>query len=309
MTTTDIVPAENIAALDTLDAASREVAITGMLDQARTWLAHAVESSAPAQDIANFKAYIATAAETARRLKVSKEIQVDAEVMVRRTERALGQAIRTGQEHGEIAVRGQGADVRPPRAHRDRSDSGISLPTAFATAAELSGNGGGIYAMTDDVTDEQFDQALQAAQDEENVSRANVVRKVREIAQPSWREQQDEKWERVEELAERGYASAQVAREVGMSEDGLRAGARHRGIEFRADKHVGRSRRLDMRRVISETAYQLESIAETTNNLISVDGIRAAGIAPEEIQTWVDSLTNSIAALSKARKTIKESIS
>ena len=99
----DIVPVDNMAALDTLDTEAREVAITGMLDQARSWLAHAVESTAPAQDINQFRQFIATAAETAKRLKVSKEIQQDAEVMVRRSERALGQAIRRGQAAGEIA--------------------------------------------------------------------------------------------------------------------------------------------------------------------------------------------------------------
>lgn len=97
--------------------------------------------------------------------------------MVRRTERALGQAIRGGQERGEIARR---EDNRYSLPTADRS-SYKTKPTEFASSAELAGNGAGIYAMTDDVTDEQFDEALTRAQDESNVSRANVVRKVREV--------------------------------------------------------------------------------------------------------------------------------
>lgn len=180
MSTTDIVPVDNMAALDTLDAQAREVAITSMLDQARTWLAHAVESTTPAQDIAHFKAFIATAAETAKRLKVSKEIQVDAEVMVRRSERALGQAIRAGQERGEIGGKANGPAGRVAQQTGNTSLLKPS-PTVFASSDELSGNGAGIYAMTDDVTDAEFDEALDRAQDEQNVSRANVVRKVREV--------------------------------------------------------------------------------------------------------------------------------
>lgn len=301
--TTDIVPASNMAALDTLDAEAREVAITSMLDQARTWLAHAVESTAPAQDIADFKAFVATAAETAKRLRVSKEIQVDAEVMVRRTERALGQAIRGGQERGEIARR---EDNRYSLPTAD-SSSYKTKPTEFASSAELAGNGAGIYAMTDDVTDIEFDEALTRAQDEQNVSRANVVRKVREVK--SGAETQTAKWERVSEMADRGNSSSQIARELGVNEAALRRGARDHGIEIRADRVLGNARRLDMRRVIDQTVTELASIAQATESLVSLDGIRSANLDRDEVQTWVDSLTQSLKALSKARNTIKESIS
>lgn len=302
--TTDIVPVDNMAALDTLDAQAREVAITSMLDQARTWLAHAVESTAPAQDIANFKAFVATAAETARRLKVSKEIQVDAEVMVRRSERALGQAIRGGQERGEIRTRGERETVANQYASAVPSinQNSTSAPTDFAASHELYGNGAGIYDMTDDVTDAEFDEALTRAQDEQNVSRANVVRKVREVQ--SGAEVQQAKWARVTEMAERGYTSPQIAREVGMTEEGLRAGARREGIDIRADRIVGNARRLDMRRVISQTVADLDAMAVTTGSLITTDGILAARIEVEEIQEWVDSLNQSLAALRKATNQI-----
>lgn len=303
--TTDIVPAGNMAALDSLDVQAREVAITGMLDQARTWLAHAVESTAPAQDIANFKAYIATAAETAKRLKVSKEIQVDAEVMVRRSERALGQAIRQGQEAGEIAS--QGRNYARNAKNPVTPGSSLAPVTTFAPAHDLHGSGRqpGLYAVTDDVTDDEFEEALDRAQEEQNVSRANVVRKVREVK--SGAERQAEKWDRVAEMADQGYTSTQIAREVGAHEGTLREGARARGIEIRADRIVGRTRRLDVRRIVGETVGQAEALANTASNLISVEAIRAADIEPDEIQTWVDSLTSSIRTLSKALKTIKES--
>ena len=299
MTATDIVPADNIAALDTLDAESREVAITGMLDQARSWLAHAVESTAPAQSIADFKAYIATAAETAKRLRVSKEIQQDAEVMVRRSERALGQAVRSGQQRGEIAARGEHGFLGNQHARpAESSDATRTSPSEFFAHGVERGQ---VYEMTDNVTDDEFDEALGRAQDEGNVSRANVVRKVREVQ--SGAERQAEKWGRVAALAQQGYSSRQIASEVGMSEEGLRSGARREGIAFPADKAIGRTRRLDTNRVIREAAIQLEGV------VMGLELINPADIDPEEAQAWVDSLTRSIKALSKARNTIKESIS
>lgn len=305
---TDLVPVDNMAALDQLDAPSREVAITGMLDQARTWLAHAVKSTAPAQDIAQFRAFIATAAETAKRLKVSKEIQTDAEVMVRRTERALGQAIRAGQERGEIGR--QYASGGPKRdyirgsqvVHVDRDEERTAIsPREFI---QPGGETVDIYALTDGVTDEQFDVAVEVAQEEGNVSRANVVRKVREVKEAtSYSEQQEAKWARVAEMADRGYTSAQIARELGVGESRLRASAKERGVDIRADRVVGRARRLDTNRILRQTLIDLEGV------IAGLDLINPADIDPEEAHAWVDSLTQSIKALAKARTTIKESIS
>ena len=96
-----LVPVDNMAAVEALDPQAREVAVTQMLTEARAWLAHAVESTGP-QVIANFKAQMATVAEATKQLNLSKEIQLDAQEMVRRAERGVGLAIRKGQAEGTI---------------------------------------------------------------------------------------------------------------------------------------------------------------------------------------------------------------
>lgn len=112
------------------------------------------------------------AAEFAKRLDLSKDTVLEAQMQQRRWERALGAAIREGQAAGEIARRGQRT-----------SDSGSEVaPAHFATQRELQGKPGennGIYALTDNTTDDQFESALTTARDEGNVSRANVVRKLK----------------------------------------------------------------------------------------------------------------------------------
>jgi len=296
VTVTDIVPATNMAELDTLDPQSREVAMLGMLEQAHTWLAHAVETSAPARDIADFKAFVATVADAGKRLKVSKEIQVDAEVMVRRSERALGQSIRTGQQRGEITDKGNRNNYGGPN-HRQSLGTTLSSPEEFLTTGQDRSD---TYAVTDDVTDEDFETALTEAKDEGNVSRANVVRKIKAPKETTYSEQHAAKWERIAALAKSGSASSQIAREVGMSEAGIKSGAKDRGIDIRADRVLGRVHRLDSNRIIRESVSALENI------ISGLDLINPDDIDPEEAQKWIDSLTASRNALSKAIRQIEK---
>lgn len=59
--------------------------------------------------------------------------------MVRRAERALGVAIRKGEEAGEISRRGQDGGTRfPPGANRPRADYEMSVPSDFARNDELN---------------------------------------------------------------------------------------------------------------------------------------------------------------------------
>jgi hypothetical protein len=173
---TELIPVDNIEALERLDPASREIAVTHMLDNARGWLAHALEGTAP-REMAEFKAFVATLAETSRQLQLSKEIQLDAQEMVRRAERGVGLAIRKGQEDGTVrrpyfTIRRPGHDVGNPDIMGPAEATGIPI-------TDLSGN---IYPLTDNVSDEEFEEALDEAKDEGNLSRANVVRKAKKEA-------------------------------------------------------------------------------------------------------------------------------
>lgn len=136
--------------------------------------------------MAEFKAFVATVAEAAKQKKLSEDIQLDAVEMVRRSERALGVAIRQGQEAGEIQTQYVGGGPRTDyerngktvRVDRGANSTAIS-PKAFVPGShELVDT----YVMTDHVSDEQFDEAIQCAKEEGNLSRTNVVSKVKELA-------------------------------------------------------------------------------------------------------------------------------
>lgn len=181
----ELVPAANMDALERLDPLHQELAVTNMLGEARQWLAHAVEATEP-RPAAQFKAMVATIAETTKQLGLSKEIQLDAVEMVRRAERGVGKAIRKGQEDGTIRSNGQ--RERPGNKHGfaavRKNDSCKTGPRDFVSKAEWVGNESGIIEMIDDVTDEDFEEALGAAKAEDNLGRANVVRKIKKEPAP-----------------------------------------------------------------------------------------------------------------------------
>lgn len=177
--------AADVAMLERLDKASQELAVTGMLDQAKQWLDRAMEATSPAREVSEFKAFVATVAEAAKQKKLSESIQLESTEMVRRSERALGVAIRKGQDAGEIETpveaRGRAGQIARGTHQIVADDLMKPKPTDYASAHELSRSQGGIYDMTDDVSDSQFEEAIADAKFEENMSRANVVRHVKQI--------------------------------------------------------------------------------------------------------------------------------
>jgi len=279
--------------LESLDPASREVAVTSMLDQARQWLERAKESTAPAQDVAEFRAFVATVAEAAKQKKLSEDIQLDALEMVRRSERALGVAIRQGQADGEVRSRGEGGGD-PAYVDPLRDSNRMSPGSFFKHGTDANQT----YAVTDNVTDDQFDAAIDAAKEEGNLSRSNVVRKVAEIS--TYRDQQADKWAQIAEMADQGYHSAQIAKSVGMSEQGLRKGARDKGIEMRADKLLGNSRRIDPLYVIEQIVLSLE-VSQSSLDVVSFEDV-----TPQQASEWLERLTEPLRAIRQMQTALKE---
>lgn len=93
--------------------------------------------------------------------------------MVRWSERALGLAIRKGQDAGKIRVQGQnGSGLNQHVTVAQHRDERLSASDYFSHDQERSD----VYAITNGVSDAQFDQALAEAKEEGNLSRANVMR-------------------------------------------------------------------------------------------------------------------------------------
>jgi hypothetical protein len=167
--TADLIVAPT-ADLEALNHSAREAALTQYLTGARDWLAKAVDITGP-DAIASAKAEIATAAEAAKQLGLSKEIQLDAQEMVRRAEYALGKAIRKGQADGTV----RRPHVTAYRPGDDVLDQNIVSPRDLigTNGQEISDT----YAMADDIAPAEFDELVAEAKAEGNLSRANLARK------------------------------------------------------------------------------------------------------------------------------------
>ncbi|ACI12660.1 hypothetical protein SEA_SPIKELEE_53 [Mycobacterium phage Spikelee] len=197
----DVLPPDvqtKVSALQNLDGAAQAAAITAILSHSRTGLLAAIAAHDLPQ-IVEWKKKASAIETIAKQVRMGKEFQLDAAEFVRRAERGLGVAIREGQERGEIGSKTNGLNNTGPRQSYERNGKVVNIddsqdqnfvsapsPRDFASRAELFGSRGdeGIYAMTDGVSDEQFEEAITEAREEGNLSRANVARKAKAKAQP-----------------------------------------------------------------------------------------------------------------------------
>lgn len=280
---TALVP---VSQIESLPAEYREHAVTAYLANARDRLADALEATGP-HAVTQIKAEVATVAEMTKQLGLSKECRDDATEMVRRAEYALGKAVRRGQEEGTVARRG----YRP-------SDD---LPNAKTLVTEIfsSGSDAQMTHAVAEATEEEFEDALTEARAEGNLSRANVVRKVKQQASPQTR---DQRADQIEQLAQQGYTSHQIAPKVGVSDTRVRHIARDYGIDIPADRAVGKRQRLNANRILSGAAESVSAAAYSLQQINPLD------LDKDEAQEWVDSLTESLTALRKALNPIKESL-
>jgi hypothetical protein len=166
---TSLVPLPNdTAALDCSDDPADFLLLA--LDRAKGWLTEVLEHG-DIDAIVEFKARADALRHYAQQKNLALDAQLAATEIVRRSERALGIAIKRGQVEGTVRV--PGATIRRPGQHVV-SDNMLTPTDVLPGSYER----GDAYAMAQ-APDERFDAALDEAKAEKNLSRANVVRKVK----------------------------------------------------------------------------------------------------------------------------------
>lgn len=320
---TELVPASikfpDIAAMP---LEQRGELITRALMESKSWLTVATVGTDPTP-IAEFKAWAATVAEMTKQKGLAKEIQLDALEMVRRAERGIGLAIRNGQDAGGIATReemrsyaGRASaasrnlhqqDNREPFNQKEEQKTcGFLLPrkpvpSDFATQSELTNSDAGIYHLTDYVSDEEFEEAVTEARGERNLSRANVVRKIRGIADEFARLPVSERIQQLRSFAEQGWSSRQIAPKLGVSPERVRELARNNNIKIHADQVMARTKdSINLTRVVRNTVEGLATSMEVSWSLLGESNLET--LPSEEIPRWVESLDNSIQAIQRLRR-------
>lgn len=273
--------------------------------RAKAWLFEALEHG-QIERIAEIKSQAEAVRVYSTQKQLGKDAQLAAAEIVRRAERGIGVAIRRGQQTGEIARRGDrgGRGGIHSGNPNDRCDDHLGSPGSFFRHADERAD---TYAMTDGISDASFEDAIGEAKAEGNLSRANVVRKIRErrtAAPPGPRDQAagQPPLELIARHAAAGMSSRQIAGLLGISSRQVGEAAREHGIEIPADAVVGRTRCPDANRIVRETAHALDGLA------MSVALADPADLDPAEAAEWAASLARSIRVLSQFLAQMRKAI-
>lgn len=284
-------------------------------ERAKVWLREALDHG-DIDRIAEMRAQ----AEAIRVYTMSKELGRDAELaateIVRRAERGLGLCVRRGQEEGWLAANGKTPGNQYSQDHLGRSIDDKSSKMILASPGDYVGDGGtrsDIYAMTDGVSDAEFDQAVAEARADGNLTRAGLLRKTRKtrarraetsdtIPRGSDRSRDAAERRRVliRKLAAEGRSSRQIADVLGITPHSVRAIARQNGTDITADRVMAGYTRIDTNRVIAETVGALEGM-RTGIDLIDPDAID-----PAQAADWAASIARSVRTLNALIRTLKE---
>lgn len=166
----DSHPADSLAALPAteqvrilllLDRQSQDREVSMLLAKARDGL-DAAEATGDITALVHSKDLVHTIQKIARQLQLY-DLQQQAMELTRRGERKIGVAIRNAQKRGDVAT---ATHIRGRRRIQD-----------FVPKKDMSGDQGhnGIAALTDGVTDEEFEEILTQARREGRLSRTHVA--------------------------------------------------------------------------------------------------------------------------------------
>jgi hypothetical protein len=294
--------ASDPTSLDVYDDPGQQIVLA--CERANAWLKAGIEVRI--ETIVETKAQAAAIAAFAIQKQLGHDAELAALEVQRRAERGVALAVKRGQQEGYIKTHADGG----PRGDYERAGKVVHVDPG-SEATEMS-SPNDFFAHSEekvqayrlaDATDEEFDSAIAKAKAEANLSRANVVRKVKgQTATPQKRAAADpQRLERIQTLASKGWTSAQIAREIGNSEDYVRQLARDNDVDIAADKIVGKgTRRIDSNQVAAEIVATLEGLA-LPMRLVNFTDLDAA-----QATEWANSLTESIRALNRFAKQMKE---
>lgn len=179
---TDILHVDPTTLIET--AADPGEFVVQCLERGKSWLAEALEHG-DLEQLVNIKGYAETLRVATMQKQLGKDAQLSATELVRRAERCIGVGVRQGQAVGDIRTKGE-TGPQPPYERNGclvaGSDRGAVDGVSKTSPSEFFNSGKEMvaaYDMTDDVTDDEFEQAIEEARAEENLSRANLTRKLK----------------------------------------------------------------------------------------------------------------------------------
>lgn len=307
---TELVPLPDASTADLM--ADPAAYVVEACERAKAWLANALEHG-DIEQIVELRSQAEAIRVYTRQKELGKDAELSAAEIVRRAERGIGIAVRRGQEEGELLRHGE-TFRRPSHVGRDATNMEKRSPKEFFGSNQEAHE---TYAVTDGVSDDEFDSAVETAKAEGNLSRANVVRKVRDSKarqDPDWIPEKGDTTQEaalrrrqvIREMASEGYSSVQIGERIHMRDDSVREAARKSDITITADEVMGVAARtrtkVDSNRIVRETVSQLDGLDMAVGLVVYEELDRS------EIHDWTTSLTESIRVLNRLNKKLKEMV-
>lgn len=287
-------------------------------ERAKTWLREALDHG-DIDQIVEVKSQAEAVRVYTMQKQLGKDAQISATEIVRRAERGMGLAIRKAQDSGDLNRPGthEGNQYTIGTVHQH--DSSKPKVTDFASKGELYGGGrpggAGIFHLTDDVSNQAFEEAVEEAKADGDLSRASLARRIRAktprprsddwIPEPgdNHGEAPVQRRKLIRAWAEKGYSSRQMAQMLGgMRSHTIREIGREMGVEIAADAIIGKTRIHDSSRIVRETVHGLEGF------VMGLDLVNFDDLDPAEVSEWTASLADSTRRLSRFIRQLKETV-
>lgn len=261
---------------------------------------------------ADLRTRVAAAAALAVRAGVD---EIDWMLAAREAERKLGQMLLAGREAGEVAAHGWRSDV-------DRTDitslADLGLTRDLGAEAVLLGR------VPDDVW---TSLVAEVEGDQSSATKKAFMRSARAYfrtkenymvpvpapvsddapAPPApilsgdrSRAGQKRRWETVDDMAGRGFTSREIALAVGITLEGLRDGARRRGIVFPSDQAIRSRRRINSKDLLEHIVLDFEV------TLSSLDLLEIGDISPEQARDSLARLVEPLKGIRQLQRHLKE---
>jgi hypothetical protein len=157
-----------------LSRADQEKAVAERINQARIWIAGAGQVTELLAAL-QFNSSVRAVECTATQLCLSMMLRRDAQEMVRRSERCVSVAIRKAQNEGIRTGRINSTTLRTEVNDSGRQSTTKTIGDLIPGGRTLSE----IHAITDGVSDEQFEQVLAEAREKGGLTRLNIARKMK----------------------------------------------------------------------------------------------------------------------------------
>lgn len=261
------------------DAVDAEIMAATLLSNMQTWAPKAV-ASGDFMGVADLRRRLGKVTIAIFRRNFSQSANLDAQNASRIADRALGLALHDAQKAGLV------------RGKRHQSRSAIKVKDVLGNSDRAP-----MYRLA--VPQEEFDEAVRRARASGSLSITAVIA---ELPTPLTLDQEARR-ARIDELAEQGWSSRQISKELNIGAGTIRDLARKFNITIHADVVSRNTRLLDPARIVTEAIPTIDGVGAAAQQLDEEDIVK---IDPAQAKEWARQLREALIPVLALQRTLRE---